>query len=148
MAAILGTDQVMADSHVYTTGTYVWEPAAVAGALAGLDLLDDAMRNALELEKIGREILTPLVAKYEQVGDVRQYGAWAAVEFVQDKVSQAPNREAQHAFSQAALMRGVFAISSPAKWVYRMQPALNMQPELFRWSCEQMVEAAADVFAD
>ncbi len=33
MAAILGTDQVMADSHVYTTGTYVWEPAAVAGAL-------------------------------------------------------------------------------------------------------------------
>jgi 4-aminobutyrate aminotransferase-like enzyme len=106
------------------------------------------MRNALELEKIGREILTPLVEKYEQVGDVRQYGAWAAVEFVKDKASQSPSREAQHEFSQAALMRGVFAISAPEKWVYRMQPALTMQPELFRWSCEQMVEAAADVFTD
>ena len=145
MAAILGTDRVMADSHVYTTGTYVWEPAAVAAALAGLDLLDDAMSNALELERIGREILTPLVEKYEQIGDVRQYGAWAAVEFVESKASQAPNREAQHAFSQAALMRGVFAISSSQKWVYRMQPALTMQPELFRWSCEQLVDAAADV---
>jgi 4-aminobutyrate aminotransferase-like enzyme len=145
MAAILGTDRVMADSHVYTTGTYVWEPAAVAAALAGLDLLDDAMSNALELEKIGREILTPLVEKYEQIGDVRQYGAWAAVEFVESKASQTPNRKAQDAFSQAALMRGVFAISSSQKWVYRMQPALTMQPELFRWSCEQLVDAAADV---
>ena len=88
---------------MYTTGTYVWEPAAVAGALAGLDLLDDAMRNAIELERIGHEILMPLDRSYEQIGDVRQYGAWAAVEFVQDKASQAPNCDAQHAFSEAAL---------------------------------------------
>lgn len=145
MAAILGTDAVLADTHVYTTGTYVWEPAAVAGALAGLDLLEPAMRNVKELDRIGHEILMPLVDRHEQVGDVRQHGAWAAIEFVEDKATQRPNAPAQRAFFDAVLRRGVLGISDPDKWVYRIQPALTMDPELFRWSCEQMVAAVADV---
>ena len=145
MAAILGTDAVLADTHVYTTGTYVWEPAAVAGALAGLDLLEPAMRNVKELDRIGHEILMPLVDRHEQIGDVRQHGAWAAIEFVEDKATQRPNAPAQRAFFDAVLRRGVLGISDPDKWVYRIQPALTMDPELFRWSCEQMVAAVADV---
>ncbi|WP_163512179.1 aminotransferase class III-fold pyridoxal phosphate-dependent enzyme [Fodinicola acaciae] len=145
MAAILGTDEIMADSHVYTTGTYVWEPAAVAGALAGLDLLEPARRNALELERIGLDILPPLIDQYKEVGDVRQYGAWAAIEFVTNKETKQPNTAVQAAFHQAALRRGVFGISAPEKWVYRVQPALTMAPELFRWSCEQLVQAVGDV---
>jgi 4-aminobutyrate aminotransferase-like enzyme len=145
MAGILGTDDVMADTGVHTTGTYVWEPAAVAGALAGLDLLEPAMRNALELERIGREVLSPLVERHQQVGDVRQYGAWAAIEFVEDKQTQAPNMKAQSDFHDAALRRGVFGISFPEKWVYRLQPALTMDTDLFRWSCEQLVDAVGEV---
>lgn len=148
MAAILGTDEIMADTHVHTTGTYVWEPAAVAGALAGLDLLPAAMANAQQLEAIAREVLTPLVGAYEGVGDVRAYGAWAAIEFVQDKESKAPDSAAQAAFHGAALRRGVFGISFPEKWVYRVQPALTMTPELFRWSCEQLVDAVGEVLGD
>lgn len=145
MAAILGTDALLADTHVYTTGTYVWEPAAVAGALAGLDLLDDARANALELERIGREILGPLPGRHEAIGDYRQYGAWGALEFVQDKHTKRPNVEAQEAFHAAALRRGILAISTPGKWVYRFQPELTMDPELFAWSCVQLVEAAEEV---
>lgn len=148
MAAILGTDAVMADTHVYTTGTYVWEPAAVAGAMAGLDLLEPALKNVAEMERIGRDVMTPLIDKHEQVGDVRQYGAWAALEFVQDKESQRPNSRAQSAFHDAVLRRGVLGISDPEKWVYRMQPALTMDPELFRWSCEQVVDAVDEVLSD
>jgi 4-aminobutyrate aminotransferase/4-aminobutyrate aminotransferase/(S)-3-amino-2-methylpropionate transaminase len=148
MAAILGTDAVMANTHVYTTGTYVWEPAAVAGTLAGLDLLEPAMRNVAELERIGREIMTPLISKYEQVGDVRQYGAWAALEFVQDKVSQRPNSALQSRFADALLRRGVLGISDPEKWVYRMQPALTMDPELYRWTCDQIVDVVGELLAD
>ena len=29
-----------------------------------------------------------------------------------------------------------------------MQPALNMPPDLFRWSCGQVAEAIAEVAAD
>jgi 4-aminobutyrate aminotransferase-like enzyme len=148
MAAILGTDAVMANTHVYTTGTYVWEPAAVAGTLAGLDLLEPAMRTVAELERIGREIMTPLISKYEQVGDVRQYGAWAALEFVQDKVSQRPNSALQSRFADALLRRGVLGISDPEKWVYRMQPALTMDPELYRWTCDQIVDVVGELLAD
>ncbi len=145
MAAIIGTDAVMADTHVYTTGTYVWEPAAVAASLAGLDLLEPALENVKELERIGREVMTPLVEKYEQVGDVRQYGAWGAIEFVEDKVSQRPNSAVQSRFAHNILRRGVLGISDPGKWVYRMQPALTMDPDLYRWSCEQIVEAVGEV---
>jgi len=145
MAAILGTDAIMEDTSVYTTGTYVWEPAAVAGALAGLDLLDEAMANAARLEVIGREKLGALVDRFEGIGDYRQYGAWGALEFVTDKQSRRPDTAAQAAFHQAALRRGVFAISSPSKWVYRLQPELTMDPDLFAWSCDRLMEAAAEV---
>ena len=103
------------------------------------------MRNVKELDRIGHEILMPLVDRHEQVGDVRQHGAWAAIEFVEDKATQRPNAPAQRAFFDAVLRRGVLGISDPDKWVYRIQPALTMDPELFRWSCEQMVAAVADV---
>ncbi|MYS50416.1 aminotransferase class III-fold pyridoxal phosphate-dependent enzyme [Streptomyces sp. SID6013] len=145
MAAILGTDAIMANSSVHTTGTYVWEPAAVAGALAGLDLLDGAMENARQLERIGRELLGPLVDRHERIGDYRQYGAWGALEFVRDKESKQPDPESQAAFHQAALRRGVFAISFPEKWTYRLQPELTMAPDLFAWSCEQLIEAVDEV---
>ena len=106
------------------------------------------MANAQQLEAIAREVLTPLVGAYEGVGDVRAYGAWAAIEFVQDKESKAPDSAAQAAFHGAALRRGVFGISFPEKLVYRVQPALTMTPELFRWSCEQLVDAVGEVLGD
>jgi 4-aminobutyrate aminotransferase/4-aminobutyrate aminotransferase/(S)-3-amino-2-methylpropionate transaminase len=31
--------------------------------------------------------------------------------------------------------------------VYRLQPALNMPPELFRWSCRAIADAVAEVAA-
>jgi 4-aminobutyrate aminotransferase-like enzyme len=145
MAAILGTDAVLAGTPVHTTGTYVWEPAAVAGALAGLDLLDEAMANAMKLQDIGREKLGALVDRFERIGDYRQYGAWGALEFVTDKQSRVPDPACQAAFHQAALRRGVFAISSPEKWVYRLQPELTMEPDLFAWSCDQLADAACEV---
>ena len=148
IAAIMATEDVMAESHTHLGGTYAWEPAACAAALAGLDLLDDGvLANVAELDRIGREELGPLSERFEIVGDVRVLGAWAAIEFVTDSTSIAPNPSAQFAVHQAALRRGVFAISESEKWLYRMQPALTMEPELYRWSCRQVAEAVAEVAA-
>lgn len=146
LAAILGTDEVMADSQAHLGGTYAWEPAACAGALAGLDLLDSGvLANARALQVIAEQELGPLVAEIEQVGDVRSVGAWACVEFVADKNTLDPAPTFQHAVHLGALRRGVLAISEPDKPPYRMQPALTMEPELFTWSCRQVVDAAREV---
>jgi len=150
IAAIMATDEVLADSHTHLGGTYAWEPAACAAALAGLDLLEGGavLDNVRELDAVARTELVPLVAAFEQVGDVRPLGAWVAVEFVTDKASI----EAAPAFSwavhQSMLRRGVLAISEENKPLYRMQPALTMPPELFRWSCRQLADAIAEVAAD
>ena len=138
---------MLADADVHSGGTFAWVPAACAGALAGIDaiLRERALENVAQLESIAEEMLTPLVGQFEQVGDVRIAGAFIGIEFVTDMETIAPapafHREVHHEL----LRRGVLGITQWGKWVYRMQPALNMPPELFRWSCEQVCEAIAEV---
>ncbi len=149
IAAIMATEAIMSRSETHLGGTYAWEPAACAAALAGLDILRDegVLENVAVMERVAREELEPLVERVEQVGDVRALGAWAALEFVTDKATIAPNAPFQAAVHQAAMRRGVLAISESDKWVYRMQPALTMEPELYRWSCRQVAAAVEEVAA-
>jgi 4-aminobutyrate aminotransferase-like enzyme len=147
VAGVLGTDEMMADTSTHLGGTYAWEPAACAGALAGLDLLADGqvLDNVHELEAIAGHELVPLVDEVPQVGDVRAVGAWACVELVAEPGTVTPAPTLQAALHQAALRRGVLAISEPSKPLYRMQPALTMEPDLFRWSCRQVADAVREV---
>lgn len=149
IAAIMATDAVLADAHTHLGGTYAWEPAACAAALAGLDLLatGGVLDNVKALDAVAKEELVPLIDRFEQVGDVRPLGAWATVEFVTDKQSIRPASAFQASVHQAAMRRGVLAISEDNKPLYRMQPALTMPPELFRWSCRQLADAIAEVAA-
>ena len=61
VAGVLGTEEMMASSTTHLGGTYAWEPAACAGALAGLDLLADGtvLENVAQLESIARAELVP-----------------------------------------------------------------------------------------
>lgn len=92
VAGVLGTEEMMAASTTHLGGTYAWEPAACAGALAGLDLLADGtvLANVAELESIAREELVPLIDEIPQVGDVRVIGAWACVEMVAEPGTVTP----------------------------------------------------------
>ncbi|MGH2843248.1 MAG: aminotransferase class III-fold pyridoxal phosphate-dependent enzyme [Solirubrobacteraceae bacterium] len=147
VAGVLGTEEMMAHAEAHLGGTYAWEPAACAGALAGLDLLADGsvLANTLALEAIAHEELAPLVDAIDEVGDMRAIGAWACLEFVSGAGSIEPAPEFQHAVHLAALRRGVFAISEASKPLYRLQPALTMESELFRWSCRQIADAVREV---
>ncbi len=147
LAAVLGTEDVLADSDVHSGGTFAWVPAACAGALAGIDaiLRERALENVARLESIADEMLTPLVGQFEQVGDVRIAGAFIGIEFVTDMDTIAPAPAFHRDVHQELLRRGVLGITQWGKWVYRMQPALNMPEELFRWSCEQVCEAITKV---
>jgi len=147
IAAILGTDAVMANTELHLGSTYGFAPAACAGALAGVNLIEagGVLDNALELERIFKQVLEPLRHEIEQVGDVRAVGAMAAIEFVMDKASNRPAPAFQYAVHHASLRRGVLGISQRGKWHLRLQPALTMAPVVFRHSCEQIAAAIREV---
>ena len=149
IAAILGTDAVMAETELHLGSTYGFVPAACAGALAGIEIIEDGgvLENARELERIFLEVLSPLTDEVAQVGDVRAVGAMAAVEFVQDKTGHAPAPAFQYAVHHAVLRRGVLGITQRGKWHYRLQPAITMSPEVFRFSCEAIAAAIREVAA-
>jgi 4-aminobutyrate aminotransferase-like enzyme len=150
IAAVLGTEEVMAHSDVHGGGTFAWTPAACAGAIAGIDRLlnTEVLANVAAIEAIAVAELGPLVEEIVQVGDVRAAGALVGIEFVTDPDSIAPAPAFHRAVHQAALARGVIGITQWGKWVYRMQPALNMAPELFEWSCRAVAEAIREVASD
>ena len=150
IAGLLGTDEVMADSDLHLGSTYGFTPAACAGALAGIDIIENGgvLENVRELERIFLEEMRPLVQEIEQVGDARAAGALAALEFVQDKATIRPAPAFQLAVYHAALRRGVFGITQRGKWHLRLQPALTMPPEVFRDSCHRLADAIREVAAN
>ena len=82
---------------------------------------------------------------FEQVGDVRASGALIGIEFVRDRASLDPAPAFHRAVHLQALRRGVLGITQWGKWVYRLQPALMMPLDLFRWSCARIAEAVEEV---
>lgn len=150
IAAILGTDEVMAHTDLHLGSTYGFAPAACAGALAGIELIEagGVLENARLLERLFLEHMRPLKQEIEQVGDVRAVGAMAAIEFVQSKASHAPAPAFQYAVHHAALRRGVLGISQRGKWHYRLQPALTMSAEVFEFSCRAIADAIREVAAN
>ncbi len=150
IAALLGTDAVMADSQLHLGSTYGFTPAACAAAVAGIERIEagGVLENVRELERIFHVEMAPLQAEVEQVGDVRATGALAALEFVQDRATIRPAPRFQLAVHHAALRRGVLGITQSGKWHYRLQPALTMPPEVFRDSCARIRDAVREVAAD
>lgn len=150
IAAIVATEEVLGRTNLHIGSTYAWTPAAAAGALAGIRVLErgDVFRNVLQLERIALEELGPLMDRIEQVGDVRASGALVGVEFVQDRQLIRPAPTFHRLVHQAAVRRGVLGITQWGKWVYRLQPSLTMPPELFRWSCRTVAEAIEEVAVD
>ena len=150
IAAVLGTEDVMADSSLHLGGTFAWTPAAAAGALANIDAILDsgALDNAMRLEAIALEELAPAVERHAQVGEVRAAGAFVGIEFVQDAETLRPAPAFHREVHLAAVRRGILGITQWGKWIYRLQPAIDMPEDLFRWSCRQIVDAIDEVAAD
>ncbi len=144
IAAVLGTDEVMtASDEIYLGGTFAWQPASCAAALAGIEAMEQERvgENVAALEKIALERLSPLVDKYEIVGDVRIKGVYIALEFVEDKESRRPAPRLTRAIHRHCVEHGLVLIHEQGLWWIRLLPALNMPPELFRLGCDIIEEA-------
>ncbi len=148
IAAVMGTDEVMtADDKLYLGGTFAWQPAACAGALAGIEAMEreNVLENVARLEQIAVERLTALQDKYEAVGDVRIKGLYIALEFVEDRETKKPAKRFARQVHYRLIQRGVVGIHERGLWWIRWLPALNMPEELFSKACDLLEEVVDEV---
>jgi 4-aminobutyrate aminotransferase-like enzyme len=146
IGAVLGTEEVLGTFDDVSTGsTWAWLPAAVAVALRSLDVFEEegVLDNVRALQQVSEEILSPLVDRYESIGDVRVQGCFVGVELVTDKASQRRAPDLQEALAAAILGRGVLADSSTT--TLNIQPSLVMDPESLRVALGLVCDAVDEV---
>jgi adenosylmethionine-8-amino-7-oxononanoate aminotransferase len=128
-------------SHSYTGNAL-----AARAALASLDYFEkhDVLNRNRELAAVMAEALKPL-ADHPHIGDIRQTGMVAAVEFVQDKASNMPFdwkerrglRVFEHALKKGVLLRPIGNV------VYFMPPYVITPDEI-----RLMIRVAAEAITD
>ena len=148
IGAVLGTEKVMGAFDDLSTGsTWSWLPGSCAAALATLDIFanEAVLDNVRSLHAIGDELLTPLVDRYERVGDVRVQGCFMAIELVTDKATKGRAPELQQRLAEAVLQRGVLVDSSSTS--LNIQPSLVMPPDDLREALRLVLDAVHEVMA-
>jgi 4-aminobutyrate aminotransferase-like enzyme len=143
IAAVLGSDALLADCELYLGGTFAWHPAACAGALKVIEVMerDCVLDHVVELESFALDRLGPLVNKYQVVGDVRIKGLYIALEFVKDKDSKEPAPELTREIHLGCIRRGLVPVHEQGLWWLRLYPALNMPQATFALACDVVEEA-------
>ncbi len=148
IGAVLGTERAMGTFDDLSTGsTWSWLPASCAAALATLDIFEreKVLDNVRALDAVGKEMLLPLVDRYERVGDVRVQGCFMAIELVTDSLSKDRAPALQHQLAEAILQRGVLVDSSTTS--LNIQPSLVMPADDLRTVLQLVNEAVAATVA-
>jgi 4-aminobutyrate aminotransferase-like enzyme len=148
IGAVLGSEDVMGSFDDLSTGsTWAWLPAACAVAVETLNIFEkeDCLANVRSLHDIGVELLKPLVAAHEQVGDARVQGCFMALEFVEDPTSKHRISKVQDAVARAALDRGIMTDSSTTS--LNIQPSLVMTPSALREALHLVIDAVGQVLS-
>ncbi|MHA6788198.1 4-aminobutyrate--2-oxoglutarate transaminase [Pseudomonas bijieensis] len=113
LSGVVGRAEIMdAPAPGGLGGTYGGNPLGCAAGLAVLSIFEN--ENLLERSQgIGRQLLEgfeKLKARYSQIGDVRTLGAMAAVEFVIDPESKAPDADIAQKVMEQAREQGLLLI--------------------------------------
>ena len=95
-------------------GTYVGNPVACRAALEVLGIIDDEhlLDRAIAIGKTMRARFDSMRAKYPLVGDVRGLGAMLGMEFVKDRATKEPAKEACGAIVSRCLENGLIIPSA------------------------------------
>jgi 4-aminobutyrate aminotransferase-like enzyme len=147
IAAVLGSEPLLADSELYLGGTFAWHPAACAGALKGIEILerDQVLEHVALLERMAKSRLGPLASDYQIVGDVRIMGVYIALEFVREKASKEPAPALTREVHLECIQRGLLPVHENGLWWLRLYPALNMPEGTLDDGLSILVEAIKHV---
>jgi len=114
-------------------GTFRGNVLGMAGGLGALDFIEetDLLTHVETISKVLNKGLSRLADKYDVIGDVRQLGLMAAVEFVKDRETKEPWKEFLDNVLIECLKRGVFVWKAGYYFnVLRLLPPLVITEEL------------------
>jgi len=115
IAAVTGRDVIMdAPIDGGVGGTYGGNPVACAAALAVLDLFEkgDLLKNARQIGEVIQYRMEKWAAKFNLIGDARGIGPMRGVEFVKDRATKEPWKEAAGKVTKYAYEHGVVLLSA------------------------------------
>jgi 4-aminobutyrate aminotransferase/(S)-3-amino-2-methylpropionate transaminase len=98
-------------------GTYSGNPVANAAALKVIELMtkEDYTRKVEAINRAVFDRLKKFTRKCDIIGEVRGKGAMIAIEFVKNKATKEPNKDAVDRIIQNAFKRGLILISAGAR---------------------------------
>jgi len=107
--------------------TYGGNMLACAAALTTISIIEDEklLDNATRVGNSSMKRLTEWIDDYEIVGDVRGKGLMIGVEFVKDKKSKTPHKEAQAEMTKALFKRGLVVLPA-GRSLIRLVPPLTI----------------------
>ena len=129
-------------------GTFRGNVLGMAGAVGALDFIKEAnLLNHVEaMSKILNKGLNDLKDKYEVIGDIRQQGLMAAVEFVKDRETKEPWKELLDSVLLECLRRGLFVWKAGYYFnVLRLLPPLVITEEQINKSITILGEVIGDL---
>lgn len=129
-------------------GTFRGNVVGIAGGVGALDFIKETnlLDHVNAMSRLLNEGLNELKREYEVIGDIRQMGLMAAVEFVKDRNTKEPWREFLDDVLMGCLKRGVFVWKAgPYFNVLRMLPPLVITEELMNKSLAIIGEVIRDI---
>ena len=133
IAAVTGRAEIMdAPMEGGIGGTYGGNPVACAAALAVLDMFADGslLRHARGIGEILERRLSSWQSRFKSIGEARGLGPMRGVEFVRDRSTKEPDREAASALARYAYEHGVIVLTAGTYGnVIRLLPPLSISEE-------------------
>lgn len=130
IAAVMGSEEVMAETHAYSGSTFAGHPAACAAALKTIEIMQEQRlpERAARLGEGASKRMKEWVDEYEIVGDARGLGFLLAISTINKKTKKLDVEVAKTAFHEA-VRNGVYPIWDEEPHI-RFYPALTIEEEL------------------
>ncbi len=115
IAAVVGRAEIMdAPTDGGIGGTYGGNPVACAAALAVMDLFEkgDLLSRAVNLGKSLEKRLSGWADKFQKIGDTRGLGPMRALEFVKDRSTKEPDKDAAGRLARYCVENGVILLTA------------------------------------
>lgn len=115
LGAVVGKAEIMdAPDPGYVGGTFGGNPISCSAALATIELMEQEKlsERAVKIGDVAISRLKEMQEKYALIGDLRGVGAMIAVEFVKDRKTKEPAKEATAQIVKECLDQGLIILSA------------------------------------
>jgi len=130
IAAVMGSEEVMAETHAYSGSTFAGNPAGCAATLKTIEIMQEQRlpERAAKLGEVALKRMKEWVDKYEILSDARGLGFLLAISTINKKTKKLDVDVAREVFYEA-VRNGVHPIWDEEPHV-RFYPALTIEEEL------------------